>query len=123
MNKGFTLVELLAVIIVLAIIGLITFPIVKNTIEESRKNAALESAESYLRVAEQYVVKNMDEDSNIISGNIFGNLTVTGISATKGSVTVNSNKQIQLTLLIDGYCFYKAYTDKDFSISSTCNSL
>ena len=43
-SKGFTLVELLAVIVILAIIALITTPIILNVIEQSRKNAAVDKA-------------------------------------------------------------------------------
>ena len=38
-KKGFTLVELLAVIVVLAIIALITIPVTLNIIENARKGA------------------------------------------------------------------------------------
>ena len=43
-SKGFTLVELLAVIVILAIIALITTPIILNVIEKSRQNAAVDKA-------------------------------------------------------------------------------
>ena len=39
-KKGFTIIELLSVIVVLAIIALITIPVVTNVIEKSRKEAA-----------------------------------------------------------------------------------
>lgn len=46
-KKGFTLVELLAVIVVLAIIALIGFGAVGPIIEDSRMNAAVSSATNY----------------------------------------------------------------------------
>ena len=36
-KKGFTLVEVLAVIVILAIIAVITIPVVNNVIENSKK--------------------------------------------------------------------------------------
>ena len=36
MKKGFTLVELIAVIIIIGIIAMITFPIVNNSIQKSK---------------------------------------------------------------------------------------
>ncbi len=42
--RGFTLVELLAIIVILAIIALITTPIILNIIEKSRLNAAKDKA-------------------------------------------------------------------------------
>ena len=47
-KKGFTLVELLAIIVILAIIAVITVPIVLNVIENSRKGAARSSALGYV---------------------------------------------------------------------------
>ena len=44
-NKGFTLVELLAVIVILAIIALIATPVILGIIEDARKSANERSAE------------------------------------------------------------------------------
>ena len=46
-KREFTLIELLAVIIVLAIISLIATPTVLNAIRKSQKSAAERSAENY----------------------------------------------------------------------------
>ena len=43
-KKGFTLVELLAVIIILAIVALVATPIILNVVEDSRKSAAKSEA-------------------------------------------------------------------------------
>ncbi len=43
-SKGFTLVELLAIIVILAIIALITTPVILNVIENSKLNAAKDKA-------------------------------------------------------------------------------
>ena len=54
-SKAFTLIELLAVIVILAIIALIATPIVLSIINESKENARLRSAEMYLNAVEQSV--------------------------------------------------------------------
>lgn len=46
-NKGFTLVELLAIILIIAIISVITVPIIMDTIEGSRVGAYTDSAYGY----------------------------------------------------------------------------
>ena len=38
-QKGFTLLELLAVIVILAIVALITVPLIMNTIEDAKEGA------------------------------------------------------------------------------------
>lgn len=54
-NKGFTLVELLGVIVVLGIIAVITIPIVQRTILESTEDAYDEQIQSFERAAGNYV--------------------------------------------------------------------
>ena len=61
-NKGFTLVELLAVIVILAIIALIATPIILNVISDAKKQAALESFKGYIDGAEKTIVLNEFED-------------------------------------------------------------
>ena len=63
MKKAFTLIELLAVIIILAIIALIATPIVLDVINDARRSASksaaamvLDSAKLYY--AEQYIKPN-----------------------------------------------------------------
>ena len=57
-NKGFTLVELLAVIVILAIIALIATPIILNVISDAKKQATLESFKGYIDGAEKAIVLN-----------------------------------------------------------------
>ena len=61
-KNAFTLIELLAVIVILAIIALIATPIVLNIIEDTKESAQLRSAEFYLDAVEQAIMrKNMNK--------------------------------------------------------------
>lgn len=51
-KKGFTLVELLAVIVILAIIALIATPIVINIINQAQEGADARSVEAYAKAIE-----------------------------------------------------------------------
>lgn len=51
-KKGFTLVELLAVIVILAIIALIATPIVINVINQAQEDADARSVEAYAKAIE-----------------------------------------------------------------------
>lgn len=66
-QKGFTLVELLAVIVILAVIALIATPQVLSMIESSRKGAAESSMLSYVDAIEKTIVvklMNASSDAN-----------------------------------------------------------
>ena len=57
MRKGFTLVELLAVIAIVAVLGIITVPMVMTTVEDSKKAAFTTGAQSVLETARAYVTR------------------------------------------------------------------
>ena len=59
-KKGFTLVELLGVITVLAIIGVITMPIVNKTIKDSKEKSYKAQIKEIEKAAEDYTAENMN---------------------------------------------------------------
>lgn len=69
-KKGFTLVELLAVIVILAIIALIATPIILNVIDDAKTNAAKNSAYGYIDALEKVNAQDMlsSESINVLSG-------------------------------------------------------
>ena len=60
-KKGFTLVELLGVIVVLAIIGLITMPIVNKTIKSSKEKAYKAQVKEIEKAAKDWSSDHIDE--------------------------------------------------------------
>ena len=93
-KNAFTLIELLAVIVVLAIIALIATPIVMNTIKRSKKGAAERSADNYIKQVETVVAIERLE-GNILEGtyiiNDKGNLTGNGLTKPL-EIEMNGNK-------------------------------
>ena len=64
-KKGFTLVELLAVIVILAIIALIATPIILNVINDAKKEAAKDSFYGYMDAIEKAIIVNdVDEEED-----------------------------------------------------------
>jgi len=57
-KKGFTLVELLATIVVLGIVAAIATPAVLGVIEKSKKNAMVANARQMISAAKTYVNEN-----------------------------------------------------------------
>ena len=131
--KGFTLVELLAIIVILAIIALITTPIILNIIEKSRLNAAKDKAwgtidavriayataqASEQEVGLPYTIKypktsasdsTTDSSTGGGTGNGYINSTeikVSGENPIEGTVTISNNGTITASSLKFGnyYC-------------------
>ena len=72
-NKGFTLVELLAVVVVLAVVSIIAIPITLNIIENARKGALENSARGLMDAANNYYAIHSKEiedyvDFSIVNG-------------------------------------------------------
>lgn len=68
-NKGFTLVELLAVIVILAVIILIAINAVLPQMAKARKNSFADEVMNYAKAAEtKYVSDNADDET--VDGNI-----------------------------------------------------
>jgi len=59
-NKGFTLIELIAVITILAIVALITVPIVNKAIIKSKEKALEAQKETIVDAAKKYALGNTD---------------------------------------------------------------
>lgn len=58
-KKAFTLIELIAVIIILSIVSLMATAVILNVVEDSRKQAAIVSMNSYLdSVSQEYIQQN-----------------------------------------------------------------
>ncbi len=64
-NKGFTLVELLAVIVILAVIALIATPTVLSMIEEAREGAAKSSMQAYVKGMETAVMTSLMKNDEV----------------------------------------------------------
>ena len=56
-KKGFTIIELLTVIVLLAIIAMITIPVINNMIRKAREKAFLDTAYGVLESVEWYYAK------------------------------------------------------------------
>ena len=117
-KKGFTLVELLAVIVVLGILALITTPLVLNTIDVAREKSALATANNYLSSLENEFVKKQILNLSTIEkgeykvltdgkyqiGEEIGSISMKGSLPKSGIFCVNSNLNIKkYSIVIDDY--------------------
>ena len=120
MNKknGFTLVELIAVIVILGVLAIIIVPRINNAIENSRKNSVAVSATQYSKSITNYFLNSESDTSKVsvdMSGSFFvseGNLTrngsnydisFSGEAPTGGRVNLINGEVVSGCLLLDKY--------------------
>ena len=107
-NKGFTLVELLAVIVILALIALIATPIILNVINDAKKQAAKDSAYGYMDAVEKYIVSSELEDKSIQDGTyrveeLNKKISVKGSTPDNGTIKIENSSVKSYDIGIDGY--------------------
>lgn len=120
MKKGFTLVELLAVILILAIIALISTPIVLNVIKTSESSSSLISTNEYIRMVNNSIVKkelsgSVEDGIYLIDSELLNNINYRGSGPTNGKVIIRDKKVESSQLCINGYSI--EYIDGESSIS------
>ena len=114
-NKGFTLVELLAVIVVLAIISIIAIPMIGNVIDESKKKALEVSANGLIESANYFTISNDGVYEFVFDENKKGEtikgeqLDYKGNIEGTGKLYIDKNGDISLCLVDDKYYVYKNY--------------
>ena len=117
-NKGFTLVELLAVIVILALIALIATPIILNVINDAKKQAAKDSAYGYMDAVEKYIVSSELEDKSIQDRtysvedlNSMG-VSIKGSTPDNGTIKIENKEVKSYDIGIDGYVVRNGKVDK-----------
>ena len=129
-EKGFTLVELLAVIVILAVIALIATPIILGLINESRQKAAADSAWGTIKAVELAYARTESAPTSVTvtwaSGEISTTdsvsslVTLNGQKPTSGSVTVNSTGTTTISNLKFGNytCNFKTNSTTEIECTS-----
>ena len=116
-NKGFTLVELLAVIVILALIALIATPIILNVINDAKKQAAKDSAYGYMDAVEKYIVSSELEDESIKDGtyrveDLNKKISVKGSTPDNGNIEIKNKEVKSYDIGIDGYVVSNGKVEK-----------
>ena len=126
MRKGFTLVELLAVIIVLGIILVITIPKVLNLVDVSKEGTFKSNVNEALNITkmhfnEKFMMKlNPNATYNFNNGNI--EVNGESLSITKGEmdlvgyISINEDGESKISLSNDKYCAVKKYGDGEIQV-------
>ncbi|MBE6149189.1 MAG: type II secretion system protein [Firmicutes bacterium] len=106
MKKGFTIAEMLGVVIILCIIGVIAFPPILNLVKQTEKDIDNSTKELVITAAGQYISRNENDfskkinneyyimindliNTQLVSNSVFNETSLTEESCVK--VTVNKD--------------------------------
>lgn len=134
--KGFTLVELLAVILILAVIALITTPIIFNALRNANENAFLDTAYSINKAADNYYATLITDNntvpvlitykngkisssqrinsSGVLETSTTNYLNYTGSHPDSGNVYISSSGEVEMAIYDENtdLCVTKSADDK-----------
>ena len=130
-KKAFTLVELLAVIVILGLLMVIIVPKVTQTLKDAEKNTNMTSAENLVKAATLKATNNeMTGNSENIkisytTGENQNYIDYTGEKPTSGQVQIKSNGEVAMAVRFGDYCYLKPYNLDDITTipynSNTCD--
>ena len=121
-NKGFTLVELLAVIVVLALILLIAVPKILRVIEESEKEAFRLTGEHLVKGArDKYLMDSIVSISSktyTIEDGVFveDSIPMNGKLPDNGTIKVREDGKVSIAIKNNKYCAKKQYEENGVKI-------
>ena len=116
-KKAFTLVELLAVIIIIGLIAVITLPKISDSLENSKKNLSTTSAQGYTKTIDEYILKkqinkeklnlsgtyNINENGDLYNESNEYELEYKGKKPTNGTLTYIDNELQSGCITINKY--------------------
>lgn len=119
MKKGFTLVELLAVITVIGFLLALIVPKLTDVLAESEKSIEKESVKGILDAANLHYGKHMKDnpvDYNFNGyTNIYNDLKFGGKEPDKGIVYIKANGEIELRVLFKNTCYVKGFWGQEIN--------
>lgn len=96
-KKGFTLIELIAVLVIMAIIALIVTPLVMNIIKKAQNSANERSIDAYGRSAEIAVAGYLLENGDIPTSFDQLNVEYSGAEVSCSTKQINYDGSVYLT--------------------------
>lgn len=122
-NRALTLVELLAVIVVIGIISLITVPFIGDMVNKSRRDSFVDSAYSLVKAAENYYSDSVLDRRNRTLFIDFSEgkkvLSISGELPSSGNLSLDEDGNVELKIWSDksNICVVKVKDESEILIS------
>ena len=127
-KKGFTLVELLAVIIVLAVVAVISIPVIGNLIDKAKKDMLKDTAINLVESGKIYYSNVLMENSEglILSkkftiGDNINELDFKGKLPSSGYVEISRKGNVSVAVSNGTYCAKKEFYDTEIVVTDNLN--
>ena len=122
-KKAFTLIELLAVIVILAIIALIAVPIIINIITDAKIAAFKETANAFVRAGKYYYNRQINENEGMFEfPKDKDKIEIDDKEVTSGNMTITSDGDIMLAISDGTYCARKSYYESSITVDKDLDS-
>lgn len=131
-NNAFTLIELLAVVIIIGLLAVLIIPRINSTIKDSRKNAGELSSYALVRESDDFYLTNRGSESSFeactydFSNNIntCNGFEFSGEKPDSGVLNIRKNGTVALAVKFGDYCYIKGYYSQNITTTaydeSTC---
>ena len=120
-KKAFTLVELLAVIVVLGLLTIMIVPKVINSIKDAEKSSNMTSAQNLVKAAQLKASNNeltgtkQNIKINYETGENISYLDYSGTKPEIGQVQIKTNGDVAMAVKFGDYCYLKTYNSNDIT--------
>ena len=122
-KKAFTLIELLAVIVILAIIALIAVPIIINIITDAKIAAFKETANAFIRAGKYYYNRQIDENVGMFEfPRDKDKIEIDDKTVTSGNMEITEDGDIMLAISDGTYCARKSYNQSNVTVDKNSNN-
>ena len=124
MKRGFTLLEVLAVIVILGVLSALLAPKIIDFVDSTEEKTSLDSARQYVKAVNKYLVENNFDKAgvyNVATSNEdmepFNNLIeISGKLPTGNTITIDDQYSVTEATLVFGH-YQVTYNGNDYSVS------
>lgn len=112
-RQAFTLIELLAVIVVLTIIAIIVTPMIIGTINSAKENIMKASAQNYASAVDDYIAAviakggTFEDKTYNVTDTELAKVEVSGKKPTSGTIVISNGQVVSYDLVIDTIDVFK----------------